>query len=201
MHASTLGSMPLLIAPLFTISSICATVRWRTRLSGSLGSVRMPWVSETTTSFSAFIAAATAPAAVSALTLSLPPAWSRAIVAMHGDRVGLHEQLQQPGVHALDLADQPEVDPPAVLALQVGLLGEQHDAGQRVQPHRLAALALDEVDDELVDLVAQHVLGDRERALVGVAAALTICGTRPAFSIASLIALPPPCTRTGCMPT
>ena len=44
----------------------------------------MPWVSETTTSFSAFIAAATAPAAVSALTLRRPPALSRAIVAMQG---------------------------------------------------------------------------------------------------------------------
>ena len=40
-----------------------------------------------------------------------------------------------------------------------------------MQPHRLAPLRLDEIDDELVDLVAQHVLGDRQRALVGVPAA------------------------------
>ena len=118
------------MTPDFTISSICATSGGGRGVSGSFGSERMPWVSETTTSFSAFIAAATAPAAVSALTFSFPPAWSRAIVAMHGDRVGLHQQLQQPRVDALHFADQAEVDPPAVLAREVGLLGEQHDAAR-----------------------------------------------------------------------
>ena len=131
----------------------------------------MPWVSETTTSFSAFMAAATAPAAVSALTLSRLPAASRAIVAMHGNRVGLHQQLQQPGVDAGDFADQAQIDPPAVGAGQISFLGEQHDAGKRMQAHRLATLGLDEIDDEPVDLVAQDLLGDGQGAFIGVSPA------------------------------
>lgn len=85
--------------------------------------------------------------------------------------VGLNQQLKKSRVHYLHFTDIAQVDPSPVGSRQIRLLGEQHVARQRVQAHRLAALALDEVDDELVDLVAQHLLGQRQRALVGVAAA------------------------------
>lgn len=84
MQLSTLGN----IAPVIILSSIIflmpVSSRLLTLLSGSLISMRMPWVSLTTTSFSAFTAAATIPAALSALTFSFPPALSRATGAITG---------------------------------------------------------------------------------------------------------------------
>ena len=44
MHASTLGSMPLPMVPSRTIASIWDMVSEGMRLSGSLGSARIPWV-------------------------------------------------------------------------------------------------------------------------------------------------------------
>ena len=41
-----------------------------------------------------------------------------------------------------------------------------------------------------VDLVAQHMLGDRQRPLIGIPPALTICGCKPAVSIALIDRLP-----------
>src|SRR5436190_352209 len=52
----------------------------------------MPCVSETTMSFSAFIAAATAPAAVSALTFSRLPASSRAFVGVPSPHAHLRHE-------------------------------------------------------------------------------------------------------------
>ncbi len=87
----------------------------------------------------------------------------------HGNRVGLHKQMQQPRVYARHISDIAQINAATLAAVQIRLFGEQHNARERMQPHRFAALAFDERHDEFVYLIAQDMLGDRERALVGVA--------------------------------
>ena len=41
-----------------------------------------------------------------------------------------------------------------------------------MQPHRLAPLSLDEIDDEFVDLVAKDLLGEGKRPLIGISTPL-----------------------------
>ena len=70
-----------------------------------------------------------------------------------------------------------------------------------VQARGAAAELVDVPHDVGVDLLGQHAGDDLERGVVGVAPALDEARRRgPAFSIATVIALPPPWTTTGRMP-
>jgi hypothetical protein len=126
---------------------------------------------------------------------------SRAIVAMQGIESACTSNCSSRALTDGHFADETEIDPPAVGAVAGIVFSAKSTTllSECIPSPRNPGL--DEIDDELVDLVAQHLLGDGERALIGVAPALHHLRLRPAFSIAWLIALPPPWTRTGCMPT
>src|SRR5579859_1009923 len=70
-----------------------------------------------------------------------------------GDRVGLHQQLQQPRVDTFYFANVAQVDPPAFRPAEIRLLRKHHVTAERVQAHRLTTLALDEVHNELIDFI------------------------------------------------
>lgn len=58
------------------------------------------------------------------------------------------------------------------LAVQSQPLAEHHAAPETVQSHRFGTVLTSQLDDLLIDLVDQHVLGDREGPFVGVPPAL-----------------------------
>ncbi len=129
----------------------------------------MPWVSLTTTSLSARIAAATAPAAVSALTLSFSPvSASMPMVLMTGIASAWTSSWSMRRLTSVTCPTWPRSWPSSVLTR----VGVEHVGAQAGQAHRLAPLAADEVDDERVDLAAEHLLGDAEGGIVRVASAL-----------------------------
>ena len=68
-------------------------------------------------------------------------------------------------------------------------------------PDGPAAVLGDVPDDVGVDLLGEHPRDDLERRLVGVAPALDEPGLEPRLLHGAVIALPPPWTTTGRMPT
>ena len=160
----------------------------------------MPCVSLTTTSFSASTAAATSPAAVSALQLSLPPVLSR---RSGRSRESCRRPQSMSSSLALtlgDLAHEAQVDLAAVLARQEQLLAEQHATAERVQAHGLAAQLLEDAADR--PLICCTARARRWSASAGrCSGGPGRTGSRPASLMALLMALPPPWTMIGRMPT
>ncbi len=135
------------------------------------------------TSFSAFRCAATAAAAVSALTLSQPPSASRASDGMTGTTRPAQKSSISAAVHARHLADAAEVDRldrRRRAAADVRRTGLERAGVQADGP---AAEAANLGDDAGVDLVQQHADDDVQGGVVGVAAALDLArlqaGRRP----------------------
>ena len=91
----------------------------------------------------------------------------------HRNEVARIEELDDLRVDALDLADEPDVDELAFggVGLEQHLAGVDERAVLAGQPHRLAAVLVDEADDLLVEL-AQHHLDDVHHPVVGDAHAL-----------------------------
>ena len=152
-----------------------AASRLRTSEAGSRRSRRMPGVSVRKTSFSACRWAATAAAAVSALTLSQPPSRRPGQRRDHRHDAGRRRSPRSSArVDARHLADAAEVDRPAVGAGQQQLFAEEALQRAGVQADGPAAELADLRDDAGVDLLEQDADDDRQRGVVGVAAALDL---------------------------
>jgi hypothetical protein len=66
---------------------------------------------------------------------------------------------------------------------------------------RFAAEGIDGGNDIRIDLARENLFDDVDGRFVGEALALDEIRFQAAFSIARVMALPPPCTTTGLMPT
>ncbi len=101
-----------------------------------------------------------------------PPARSRAIRRDTRNTVGLLEQLQQavsslPSLHRRN----PNRVLSTILTLQVRLLGEQHNAGQRMQAIASQPWLWMKLTMNRLIWFLSTCSGDRQRSLVGVSAA------------------------------
>ena len=164
---------------------------------------RTPLTSLRKTSFSACRAWATAVAAVSALTLSF---WPLGVDAHRGDHrhdCRSHRPLDRSSpIDRVTRADVAQVDRLAVAAVQAIRSPNSTLVVRKFSGWALPPRSLDLPGEPLVDLAGQHPLDDRQRGVVGVAAALDEARlqARPS-AMARLIAAPPPWTSTGRMPT
>ena len=119
-----------------------------------------------------------------------------------GDDPGQAEVDDRVGVDLGHLADPAQVDRPAVGVGQGQPGPEEALVGLVVQARGPAAELADVADDVLVDLLGQHPGDDRRAWRRRCTAGPGPIGPRgPAFSIAWVIALPPPWTTTGRIPT
>ncbi len=98
-----------------------------------------------------------------------------------GDEVGLGERHEELGIDSRDLAHVPDVDLAAVLSGEEHFFSKEGGGGEGVQGHGFAALRVDGVDDEFVDVIAEDVFGNGEGAFIGVAAPLDELGLEAGF--------------------
>ena len=169
---------------------------------GRRRSRRMPGVSVRKTSFSACRWAATAAAAVSALTFSQPPSASIASDGITGTTPAAQKSRIRSASTRVTVPTRPRSTGCAVGARQRQLFAEQVLQRAEVQPDGPAAELADLPHDVGVDLLAA-ARGRRWRAwrrrCSGGPGPCAAC--RPAAAMARSIGLPPPWTRTGRRPT